>query len=131
MLKPLALAAAMTLTASPLFALTPEQVVQRQVEAYNAHDLDAFVACHGKDIEFRTLDGNVNPGKGSAALRKAYGEIFEHYPQVRVKVLKRICQGPYVIDQLQADGMGPNPMTIAAIFEVAQERIVRVWFIEG
>jgi hypothetical protein len=48
-----------------------------------------------------------------------------------MKVLKRICQGAFVIDQVEAEGMGPSPITVTAIYETAQAKIVRVWYIQG
>jgi hypothetical protein len=108
-----------------------EAVVQRQVEAYNAHDLDAFVACYDPAIEFRTLEGAVNPEKGVTALRKGYADLFQRHPDLKVKVLNRICQGSFVIDQDQAEGMGPAPITVTAIYQVAGGKILRVWFIQG
>ena len=110
---------------------TAEAVVQRQVEAYNAHDLEAFVACYGEAIEFRTLDGGVNPSTGIGPLRKAYADIFKRHPNLKVKILNRISQGGFVIDQEQAEGMGPTPITVTAIYEVSGGKIIRVWFIEG
>jgi len=131
MIQPFVFVAAITLVAAPPVDSTPEAVVQRQVDAYNAHDLNAFVACYGEAIEFRTLDGNVNPEKGIVALRKGYADLFKRFPDLKVKVLKRISQGPFVIDQQQAEGMGPVPITVTAIYQTAEGKIVRVWFIEG
>lgn len=108
-----------------------EAVVQRQVEAYNAHDLEAFVACYGEAIEFRTLDGGVNPSTGIGPLRKAYADIFKRHPNLKVKILNRISQGGFVIDQEQAEGMGPEPVTVVAIYQVTEGKIVRVWFVQG
>ena len=131
MIQVLALTAILAVCASPLVAITPEEIVQKQVDAYNAHDLDAMVACYGQAIEFRTMDGNVNPEKGTAALRKGYTNLFKQFPELKVKILKRICQGPFVIDQQQALGMGSQPIMVTAIYETAEGKIVRVWYIEG
>jgi len=131
MIQTLALVVAMTVYAAPPVEITPEGVVQKQVDAYNAHDLDAFVACYGPAIEFRTMDGNVGAEKGLTALRKGYTELFKRFPTLKVKILNRIHQGNFVIDQQQAEGMGPSPITVTAIYETAQGKIVRVWFIEG
>jgi len=131
MIQPFALLAAMMMVAAPAADPTPEALVQRQVEAYNAHDLNAFMACYGTAIEFRTMDGNVGQEKGLPSLRKGYGDLFAKYPALKVKILKRIVQGAFVIDQEQAEGMGPNPITVTAIYEVAAGKIIRVWFIEG
>jgi hypothetical protein len=131
MIQSFALLVAMAVYAVPPVDLTPEAVIQKQVEAYNAHDLDAFVACYGPAIEFRTLDGNVGAEKGLTALRKGYSDLFKRFPTLKVKILNRIRQGNFVIDQQQAEGMGPSPITVTAIYETAQGKIVRVWFIEG
>jgi hypothetical protein len=131
MIQSLMLAFVLVASAMPLAGLTPEELIQKQVDAYNAHNLEAFVACYGPDIEFRTLDGNVNPEKGTVALRKGYADLFKRYPELRVKVLKRIRQGAYVIDQQQAEGMGPNPIIVTAIYQTDQDKIIRVWYLEG
>jgi uncharacterized protein (TIGR02246 family) len=131
MLPLLTIVAAIALVAPPAAETTSEVLVQRQVDAYNAHDVEAFAACYGPDVEFRTMDGKVNPEKGLAPLKKAYTELFKQLPALRVKVLKRITQGAFVIDQQQAEGMGPKPITVTAIYETAQGKIIRVWFIEG
>ena len=131
MIRAFVLAAALAVQAAPPAVITPEALIQKQVDAYNAHDLDAFVACYGEAIEFRTMDGKVGPEKGLAPLRKGYGDLFKRFPNLKVKILKRISQGAFVIDQEQAEGMGPNPVTVTAIYETAQGKIVHVWFIEG
>jgi hypothetical protein len=130
MIQSFALVAALAVGAAPQADLAPEALIQKQVNAYNAHDLDAYAACYAEAIEFRTMDGNVNPEKGVVALKKGYEDIFKRFPKVKVKILKRISQGSFVIDQEQAEGMGPNPVTVTAIYETAQGKIIRVWFIE-
>jgi hypothetical protein len=130
MIHSFALVAVLAVGASHQADLAPEALIQKQVDAYNAHDLDAFAACYAEAIEFRTMDGKVNPEKGVAALKKGYEDIFKRFPKVKVKILKRICQGAFVMDQEQAEGMGPNPVTVTAIYETAQGKIIRVWFIE-
>jgi len=131
MIRAFALAAALAVQAAPPAAITPEALIQKQVDAYNAHDLDAFVACYGEAIEFRTMDGKVGPEKGLAALRKGYADLFKRFPKLKVKILKRISQGAFVIDQEQAEGMDSEPVTVTAIYETGQGKIVHVWFIEG
>ena len=116
--------------AGPPADLTPEALVQKQVDAYNAHDLDAFVSCYDAAIEFRTMDGKVGPEKGAAALRRGYEDLFKRFPNLKVKILKRISQGSFIIDQEQAEGMGPNPMTVVAVYEIGKGKILHVWFIE-
>jgi hypothetical protein len=53
-----------------------DNVVQQQVEAFNAHDLEAFVACYSEDVVIATGDG-VEVSRGAAELRRDYGPLFE------------------------------------------------------
>lgn len=129
-IESLALTFALAVASAPPVILSPEALVQKQVDAYNAHDLNAFVSCYGDTIEFRTMDGKVNPEKGLPPLRKGYGELFTRFPTLKVKILKRIVQGAFVIDQEQAEGMGPEPITVTAIYETAQGKIIHVWFVD-
>jgi hypothetical protein len=122
--------AAIAMVAPPSLGITPEALVQQQVDAFNAHDVEAYVACYGPDVEFRTMDGKVNPEKGVAPMRKGYTELFKHFPELKMKVLKRIVQGSIVIDQEQAEGMGQLPVTATAIYEVSQGKIMHVWLIQ-
>jgi hypothetical protein len=117
-------------TPPPTPLISPEILVQLQVDAYNAHDLDSMVACYSPAVEFWSMDGKPQGEKGVAALRQGYSDLFAKFPKLKVKVLKRICQGAFVIDQEQAEGMGPNPITVTAIYQTAQAKIVRVWYIQ-
>lgn len=134
MLKVLAMTLAMAVVAPPTHPptplISPEILVQLQVDAYNAHDLDSMVACFSPAVEFWTMDGKPQGEKGTPALRQGYSDLFNKYPKLKVKVLKRICQGAFVIDQQQAEGMGPSPITVTAIYQTAQAKIVRVWYIQ-
>jgi len=131
LIRILALTAAVAVQAAPPAAITPEALIQKQVDAYNAHDLDAFVACYGEAIEFRTMDGKVGPEKGLPPLRKGYEDLFKRFPNLKVKILKRISQGAFVIDQEEAKGMDTEPITVTAIYETAAGKIIRVWFIQN
>ncbi len=110
-------------------AETPAELVQRQVDAYNAHDLEAFAACYAEGVEFLELAGHRIGDPGLAALRKDYDALFRKNPKLRVRILNRIIQGSYVIDQERVEGVGAEPMTATAIYEVAKGKIVKVWFL--
>lgn len=125
------LALALGATPPPPQPPAPEAVVQKQVDAYNAHNVEAIAACFGQDVEFRSMEGKVEGEKGVAALRKGYTELFKTFPKLKVKILDRIVQGSFVIDQEEAEGMGPNPIVVTAIYQTSQGKIIRVWYIGG
>lgn len=71
-------------------------LVQRQLDAYNAQDISAFIACYADDAELATLNGGVNQ-KGLDAVRKRHEDLFAQF-QNRAKLVNRIDLGTTVID---------------------------------
>lgn len=108
----------------------PEAVVQRQLEAYNAHDIDAFLATYSPDIELFTLGGE-RQSQGLDAMRARYGKMFRDVPQLHCDISRRIVQGNIVVDHEHLTGL-PNGGTVdaIAIYEVRRGKIRRVWFPE-
>ena len=105
-----------------------ERVVQEQVEAYNRHDLDAFLKCYSPEVKV-----NQFPDKllytGLGAMREKYGRLFRRAPDVKVEITKRIVKGGTVIDHESGSANG-GQFTAVAIYRVKDGKIVAVWFIE-
>ena len=76
---------------------SPEAIVQAQVEAYNAQDIDAFLACYHPDCAFVPWSGEVTL-RGLAAFREAYSQLWRRSPQLQARILQRIVVGRHVID---------------------------------
>lgn len=109
----------------------PEAVVQRQLDAYNARDVDAFVATYAAGIEVHELGGE-RLMHGLDALRTRYAELFRLHPAVHCEVSKRIVQGKYVIDHERISGLADgSSMDAVAVYEVRGGKIRRVWFVDG
>lgn len=108
---------------------SPEALVQRQLEAYNAHDLEAFAATYADDVEIFDLPGAAARQKGKADLRTRYGALFQRLPQLRCHAAYRIVEGPFVIDQeVCRQTPQARPVRATAIYQVENGRIRRVWF---
>jgi hypothetical protein len=113
-------------TLSPVAAL-----VQRQLDAYNAHDLDGFLATYSPDIEiFEITDAAAPRMTGLAGMREVYGEMFATMPNLRCDLGNRIAEGAFVIDnEICAMGEpGDPPERAIAIYQVEDNLIRRVWF---
>ncbi len=103
--------------------------VDRQIAAYNAHDLEAFLATYADSIAVQNLGDTVTV-EGKAALRRSSEEWFRRAPQVRNEVLNRIVMGPFVVDHERLTGAPDGaPLEVVGIFEVRVSLIRRVWFI--
>jgi hypothetical protein len=105
-----------------------QSIIDRQIEAYNAHDLDRFLRFYAPEAAYlRHSDGAVLFG-GQQAMREAYGELFHNHPAVHVAIANRITIGRFVIDLEHITGRTDIAvMEVVAIYEVADNLIQRVW----
>ena len=108
---------------------SPEQVVQAQLDAYNSHDIDAFMATYAPDLKLYTHPDRLM-ASGAEQVREQYGRLFANTPNLNARVAKRTVQGRFVIDQEIVTGL-PNggEMSAVAIYEVRDGLIQNVWFI--
>jgi hypothetical protein len=109
-----------------------EAVVQRQLDAYNARDIDAFLATYSDDVELFNFPATPR-SKGKEAMRARYARLFGD-KSLRATVTQRIAMGNTVIDREQVQLMlpqGPGMIDAVAIYEVKDGRIATVTFIMG
>jgi|GEM_PF-618240 len=107
----------------------PEVVVQAQLEAYNARNLDAFVDTYAKDVKIFQHPSKLT-ASGHEDLRKRYGPLFKNSPKLNAVITRRIVQGNYVIDHESVTGIGEDsPTRVVAIYEVVGGKIQNVWFV--
>ena len=71
--------------------------VVAQLAAYNAHDVDGFVACYAVDAVVASGEGRTLM-TGHAEMREAYGRLFAHHPDVHADVTERLREGDWVVD---------------------------------
>ncbi len=105
---------------------SPEYLVQQQLNAYNAHNLDAFLEPYAEDVELYEFPGKLIM-KGKDAMRKDY-EFLTKVPKLYCKVQKRIIQGNMVIDHEEVSGFGPKPLYAVAIYVIEFGKISKVYF---
>jgi hypothetical protein len=105
-----------------------QDVVQEQLDAYNAHDLERFVACYAPDVLVEDGEGSVI-SRGLEQFRLRYGWLFEHHPDLHAEVVHRIRVADYVVDEERVAGRGPEPLHVVAIYRVANNQIVHVRFL--
>jgi hypothetical protein len=111
---------------------SPAAVVQRQLDAYNAKDLDALLAVYADDAELFEHPSTLL-AKGSAALRERFALRFGE-PNLHATLLNRIVTGPIVIDHeriARTFPEGPGTLELTMIYEVTTGRITRAWTIIG
>ncbi len=108
---------------------SPLEVVQEQLDAYNAQDLDRFLAVFHPQAAFYSQLGDTEPrAVGQSALREIYGKLFKDYPNNKSTLIGRMVQGNYVIDHEYLSGRATDTK-IVAIYEVQEGLIIRCWFL--
>ena len=106
---------------------TPEAVVDLQLEAYNARDIDLFVSTYTEDIEIYDSKG-VLTMKGHEQLRKRYDALFKNTPNLHCRIVNRILINNKVIDNENVT-MNERIVEAVAIYEVVDGKIKKVTFV--
>ncbi len=104
-----------------------ELIVQEQLDAYNARDIDAFMATYSDDIALFNFPDQLI-GQGKEPMRIQYAGFFEGAPDLHCEIQKRIVLGNRVIDHELVTANGQK-FTAVAIYEVENGKIVKVTFI--
>lgn len=113
--------------ADTLLKESPETVVQRQLNAYNARNLEAFLDTYSDDVELYNFPNQLTQ-KGKEEMRKRYGPMFESTPNLYCELVNRIVMGNTVFDQEKVR-RGSNTIHAVAIYEVRQGKIRKVTFV--
>ncbi len=109
-----------------LVRLSPVDLVQQQLNAYNAHDLEAFLEPYANDVEIFEFPGKLL-SKGKEQMRKDYLFITK-VPQLYCRLKNRVVQGNMVIDHEEVSGFGPKPVHAVAIYLIEKGKISKVYF---
>ncbi len=113
-------------------SLAPESVVQRQLDAYNAHNLEALLATYAADAQ-QFAHPNQLLASGHAQLHERFTLRFTE-PNLHAKLVNRIVMGNTVIDHeliTRTFPEGPGTLEIVAIYEVQNGKIAKATFITG
>jgi hypothetical protein len=109
-------------------SISAASVVQRQVEAYNRRDLEAFSAAYHDDVQIFRLPATSPALAGKAALREFYRAHRFNLPGLHAEIRNRIVAGNKVIDHEYVTGVGEQPLEVVAAYEVKEGLITTVWF---
>ena len=108
---------------------TPVDVVQRQLEAYNAHDLAAFMATYSDAIRLYRLPNAAPAFESKAAMADFYGQHRFSIPALRAEIVNRMVLGNKVVDHERVHGLPDGVIEAVAIYEVVDGLIQNVWFV--
>ena len=110
----------------------PEDIVKKQVIAYNARNIEDFTNCHHPEVELYNFSKSTPFAKGREQLKNIYREIFENSPELHTEIVQRMTLGNTVIDNEIVTGrIGVNLLKIIAIYEIRENLIARAHFIRA
>jgi GNAT superfamily N-acetyltransferase len=116
----------------PVRAHSPEAVVQRQLDAYNARDIDALLATYSDDAQIFEYPATLL-ASGRVQLRERFCSRFAE-TNLHAHLLRRTVMGHIVIDQESVTRTfpeGAGTIELIAIYEVREGRISAARFING
>lgn len=111
---------------------TNTDLIDSQIAAYRARDLDAFLSFYSQDVVVNDADGN-SLMTGQPAMREFYGPLFRDSPDLQVECPRRMEFGEFVIDEELIDGVSlegfPPQMHAAVVYRVTDMKISHVTFV--
>jgi putative hydrolase of HD superfamily len=121
-----------SLAAAQALLIKPETVVQRQLEAYNARDLEGWLATYKSDAEQYLLHAGLL-ASGHEAIRKRMVDRFND-PALNAELVSRTVMDNIVIDHEFVTRTFPDGLEtieMLCIYEVYAGFIVKATFAIG
>jgi hypothetical protein len=110
----------------------PLSMVQRLVDATNAHDLDALVSCFADDYRNETPAHPARGFRGTDQVRRNWAQLFAGIPDLAASVLASAADGSTVWTEWEMSGARRDGITHlmrgVIIFDVAHGKATRARF---
>jgi hypothetical protein len=107
---------------------TPADLAQRQLNAYNLRNIDAFLEPYAEDVEIYSYPDQLQY-KGKEIMRVGYSKMFDNTPNLHCELVERIVQGNIVIDKERVL-FGDRILEAVAIYHIENNKIKKVFFIQ-
>ena len=104
-------------------------LVQQRLNAYNAGNIDAFLAPYDDSVTIYQFPDQFL-SRGKEAIREQYSLLFPVSPSLHCEIRERIIQGHWVIDKESITGMGNNKVESTAIYDIENNKIKKVYLIQ-
>lgn len=127
-MRPLLILSLVLTTLSISAQMTPEEVVQKQLETYNNRDIDGFMSVIDANITMYDFSTGKLTLEGYDACRKVYADLFEASPKLHSRILTRTVFDNKVIDHEYITGRkgSDTPIELVLIYEVNNEKITKM-----
>jgi uncharacterized protein (TIGR02246 family) len=103
------------------------ELIDAQLEAYRARDLERFLAFFARDVAVTDFEGNVLM-QGLEGMRENYAPLFDNSPELTVEITSRIETGPFVVDLEHLEGFNhppyPQVFDAACVYRIVDGTII-------
>ncbi len=110
----------------------PETIVQRQLDAYNARDVEALMATYAEDAQQFEYPAKLL-ASGAVQIRERFVTRFQE-PNLHARLIRRIALGEVVVDHEEVTRTfpeGKGTIELVAIYDVRNGRIETARFLSG
>jgi hypothetical protein len=109
--------------------LSPEGTVGRQIELFNAHDLEGFLTLFSEDLEVAELPAGTSVPYGKTKLREVSAERFKGNPDLHASADAQMVSGDFVVQKEIIKGRTgkKDSLKTVVIYQVKAGKIVRMW----
>lgn len=107
--------------------MSPEQIVDLQIEAFNRRDADAFAATYAADAVITNLTSGDPPICGRTAIRDHYAAMFEALPDLHASVAGRLVVGNLIVDHEHLPSLGARAV---ATYQI-EDNLIRCAWLHG
>ncbi len=84
--------------------MSPEEVVQKQLDTYNAKDIDGFMSVFSDSAKIYSFGSEKPIAVGKAEIRALYSNMFRKSPTLHSKLVNRIVLENKVFDHEAVTG---------------------------
>lgn len=112
-----------------LLPVSPAILAQQQLNAYNARDIEGFLAPYSDSVRIYMFPNQLI-AQGKSAMRQQYAGMFEQVKELHCQLVSRMVEGDTVIDQENVTGFGDKPLKAIAIYKIRNNKIAEVYFMQ-
>ena len=109
-----------------LIPVSPVALAQRQLNAYNLRDIDAFLEPYADDVEIYNYPDNILY-KGKTEMKLDYSALFQSPPDLHCELAGRTIEGNIVTDQ-EIVRFGNRRIDANVIYHTGNGKIQKVYF---
>ncbi len=110
----------------------PQEIVQKQLDAYNARDIEALLEIYADDAQMFEHPSKLL-ASGSAELRERFAARFKE-PHLHAELRQRIVMDQIVVDHEEVTRdfpEGKGKIELIMIYQVQNGRIAKAWMSSG